>query len=326
MNKDNIILVAFDQEQHIGHTCAVGGQATASAVFRAAQELGYEPRYAAVNCRQIRLLEQIEAIRPCLIFNCIQSMAGHERLAHLIPSLLDAFRVPYTGPRADTVYRSANRLLTKEVLSAAGIRNPRWQSCEDILQSGLKLRAPLALKSIWREDSRLHDEAQVFYSERKLLRLVTRLKRAEAGEWIVEQHIPGREFIVSLLARGTGAEILPVAELAPPKSGRNHSVERQAADALGVCQYEFDDADSLVIAQLETIAYECWNHCTLGGYARVRLRVDQQGCPFVIDINGNPCIAPSSEFAAAASRKGIDYRRLIDRIMRQALESVHRVN
>jgi D-alanine-D-alanine ligase len=224
------------------------------------------------------------------------------------------------------MYWTANRLLTKAVLSAAGIRNPQWQSCEDILQSGLKLRAPLALKSVWREGSRLQGESQVFYSERKLLRLVTKLKQEEAGEWIVEQHIPGREFIVSLLARGAGAEILPVAELLSPESGHNHCAKHEASSGHGACQYEFDDADSLVIAQLETIAYDCWNHCRLGGYARVRLRVDQQGCPFVIDVNGNPCIAPSSDFAAAAYRKGVPYRQLIDRVIREALDSAHRVN
>ena len=57
----------------------------------------------------------------------------------------------------------------------------------------------------------------------------------------------------------------------------------------------------------------------LNGYARVDVRVDAQGTPWVLEVNANPCLARDAGFAAAAHKAGIAYEQLIDQVVDAAL-------
>ncbi|MCA9547304.1 MAG: hypothetical protein KC613_23035, partial [Myxococcales bacterium] len=58
----------------------------------------------------------------------------------------------------------------------------------------------------------------------------------------------------------------------------------------------------------------------LRGYARLDLRVDAAGTPFVVDVNPNCDLASDAGFARAAARAGIDFTTLCWRLVRAALE------
>jgi D-alanine-D-alanine ligase len=45
--------------------------------------------------------------------------------------------------------------------------------------------------------------------------------------------------------------------------------------------------------------------------------VDEKGNPYVIEINGNPCISPDSGFIAAAHRAGLSNKEVIGRIIEE---------
>jgi len=66
---------------------------------------------------------------------------------------------------------------------------------------------------------------------------------------------------------------------------------------------------------LALAAYELFG---LSGYARIDFRIDAAGNPFIIEANANPGIAHDSGLVAAAAEAGIDYDRLIARILMAA--------
>jgi D-alanine-D-alanine ligase len=68
------------------------------------------------------------------------------------------------------------------------------------------------------------------------------------------------------------------------------------------------------------LARKCWTCFGLKGFARVDFRVDEQDNPYVIEINGNPCISPDSGFIAAAHREGLSNREIIGRIVEDITE------
>jgi D-alanine-D-alanine ligase len=53
-------------------------------------------------------------------------------------------------------------------------------------------------------------------------------------------------------------------------------------------------------------------------YARVDIRLSPDGTPFVIEVNANPYLENTSEFAQAALAAGINYTTLINRILETA--------
>jgi D-alanine-D-alanine ligase len=71
-------------------------------------------------------------------------------------------------------------------------------------------------------------------------------------------------------------------------------------------------------ALLERVALECWSLFELRGYARVDIRMDDEGRPFVLEVNANPCLSRDAGFVAAASEAGIGYDRIIECVLEAA--------
>jgi D-alanine-D-alanine ligase len=56
------------------------------------------------------------------------------------------------------------------------------------------------------------------------------------------------------------------------------------------------------------------------GYARIDLRMDSDGKPYVLEANANPQIAYGEDFAESAEHAGLKYERLLDRILALGLQ------
>ena len=66
---------------------------------------------------------------------------------------------------------------------------------------------------------------------------------------------------------------------------------------------------------LEDISIRTYRIMKCKDYARVDIRLDGKGTPYVIDINPNPCIAIDSGFVRSAKVAGLDYDNLINTIV-----------
>ena len=67
------------------------------------------------------------------------------------------------------------------------------------------------------------------------------------------------------------------------------------------------DVEPSLAAELSRIALECWNAFELDGYARVDFRVDDDGRPWVLEVNANPCLSADAGFAAMLAAAGIAF-------------------
>jgi D-alanine-D-alanine ligase len=67
--------------------------------------------------------------------------------------------------------------------------------------------------------------------------------------------------------------------------------------------------------KLIEICVRTWNVFNLKGYARIDFRVGEKDSVFILEINGNPCIAKDSGFIAASEQAGYSVETIIDRII-----------
>ena len=73
------------------------------------------------------------------------------------------------------------------------------------------------------------------------------------------------------------------------------------------------------VEHIGRIAKRTYRALDLNGYARIDIRLDTDGRPYVIDANPNPNLAYGEDFAESAEKAGISYERLLDRIIRLGL-------
>jgi D-alanine-D-alanine ligase len=71
------------------------------------------------------------------------------------------------------------------------------------------------------------------------------------------------------------------------------------------------------------MALRCWKLFDLKGYARVDFRVDQEGRPWILEVNANPCLSPDAGFSAAALRAGLTFPDVLCRIINKEVQPPH---
>lgn len=305
----------------------------AEAVRDALITLNHEVKTIACSLDLSEVRYNIEKFAPEIIFNLVEDLAGHGRLIHLFPFLLDAMAVPYTGSCAESLLMTSNKIMAKERMEKAGLPTPEsigpypatlpYSVNSDSLgkKAGIWL-----IKSVWEHASIGLDEngliktpdPEVVYKAMK--KRVSKL----GGSCFAERFIDGREFNLSMLWGKEGPEILPPAEIIFEGYGNKKPriVDYRAKWDETSYEYHhttrtfsFGPEDGILISELKKMAVECWRVFGLRGYARVDFRVDIQGRPWILEINANPCLSPDAGFAAASAIAGISYSEIVKRII-----------
>jgi D-alanine-D-alanine ligase len=53
----------------------------------------------------------------------------------------------------------------------------------------------------------------------------------------------------------------------------------------------------------------------LRDYGRIDIRMDDQKNFYILEVNANPCLSPDAGFAAAIEKSGLDYTRMVERLV-----------
>lgn len=294
----------------------------------------FDVRRIGVTLDLAALRAELLSLRPGIVFNLVESVAGADRLQALVPLLLEELRIPFTGCNSGAMFLSNDKFATKRFLAAQGLPVP---ACVRLVggvaevwpggESSRGARADWLVKAV-------SAHASLHMTDASVLRGATPAQaadkiRAEQSahgiEFFAEQFIDGREFNISLLGRKDGgADVLPPAEIdfSGMPSGREKIVgyaakwTEDSAEYAGTTRtFSFPSRDAALVAELAALSEKTWRAAGLSGYARVDCRVDGNARPFILEINTNPCITPGAGFPAAAERGGMSYPALVRRIV-----------
>jgi D-alanine-D-alanine ligase len=310
-----------------------------AAVKQALGQLGHRVVSLACSLNLAAVQKRLAKIRPDIVFNLVESLAGQDRLVHLLPALLDSMGIPYTGSKSEALYFTSNKILAKQWMVQADLPTPPWlgpyppdgpllnkSRDADRAAHGARSDIRWLIKSIWQHASSGLHEDQLILGE-NADRTRARLPKCAAqlgGACFAEAFIDGREFNLSLLAQPHGPQVLPPAEIVfddyPNDKLRivgyrakweKDSYEYQHTPR----RFDFPPQDAALLRRLAQIAESCWQLFGIGGYGRVDFRVDAAGRPWVLEINTNPCLSPDAGFAAAVQRAGLTFAQAVDRIV-----------
>lgn len=284
--------------------------------------LGYRSEIVHLGL-DLGALSALAARRPALVFNLVEALAGDGTLAHLAPSALEHFGLPYSGGTAQSLRDTLSKTAAKRLLQSAGLPTPAWS----LDGSGLGGVERVIVKSIGEHASIGIDAGSVVAADRAAEEIAARQARF-GGQFFAEAFIEGREFNLALLDGPDGPRLLPIAEIDfidyPDDRPRIVDYEAKWEDgsfAFGNTprHFDFPAADGALLKRLGELALATWRLFDLTGYVRVDFRVDSMNRPWILEINVNPCLSPDAGFAAAAARAGVGYDEMIEDIVSAAL-------
>jgi D-alanine-D-alanine ligase len=288
---------------------------------------GHEVTNVACDLDLATLAEGLAADRPDAVFNMVESLGGQGRLIAVVPYLLEALGVCYTGSPADAIHLTSHKTLAKRLLVQAGLPTPAWLEADGSAAGGTGGDRWI-VKSVWEDASLGMDDSAVTGGGATAARsLLTGRAGRPGAPWLAEAFVEGREFNLALLDGPDGPTILPPAEILFPDFPADKPRIVGYAAKWDPASFEYSHtvrdfpavgADEPLQAELIRLALACWDLFGLRGWARVDFRVDENGSPFILEINVNPCLAPDAGFAAALAQAGIPFASAVDRILAAA--------
>jgi D-alanine-D-alanine ligase len=305
---------------------------TESDVLRALEALGHDARPLGVRDELLPIRWTQDQWAPHIVFNLLEEFHGEAVYDHSVVSYLELLRLPYTGCNPRALVLARDKALAKKIVHYHRIRTPRFV----VSRKGRSLRRPrgvgfpLIVKSLWEDASLGIARASVVTSEEKLQERVNWIHERLGTDAIVEEFVEGRELYVSVLGNER-LEVLPPLELvvADPAPGAFVATARLKHDPAyqkkrGVRVSEARDLSDAARRALERASRRIYRALEFSGYGRIDFRLDAQGGLFFLEANPNPEIARDEELADAARCAGIDYERLVQKVLNLGLRRARR--
>lgn len=322
------VALTFNDDRGLGSSegldrAAVEGvQLAAQAIAAALRARGHEVHPIPVHGPPSGLFEALARVGPELVFNLVESVNGDAGLEAGVAHLYGWLGLRFTGSPPAALSLALDKGLSKAVLLAAGLPTPRGRTLMEA-QDLAGLEPPWIIKPQALDASHGIDQDSVTSDPRRALEKARQLRQTYDQPALVEEYVDGRELNVSLLEQGGVIEALSPGEI---------DFSALPADRPRILTYaaKWDEA-SLEFGATPAIAARGIGEDVLGlakaaflalglrGYGRVDLRLHPSRGPVVLEVNPNPDLSPGAGLALAASRGGIRYEELIERIALAAL-------
>ena len=274
-----------------------------------------------------RTINEIDFYNPDAILNFVESVEGIAYYEYCIAGLYELLSYQYTGNIPSTLGNCLNKERAKEILYSNGIKTPRAITLSPktkFTKKDINLNYPLILKLVDEDASIGISENSVVQNYRELKKHFTFLTETYNKNLIVEEYIVGRELNCAVL----GGKALPISEIdftgLPenlPKivtyDGKWIEGSTYYNHTKPVCPAKLDTETK---KNVEEMAIHAFNVLNCRDYARVDVRISNDGTPYVIEINPNPDVSSDSGFARAAAASGKSYPELLFAITSFALQ------
>lgn len=240
-------------------------------------------------------VERLMRASPDAVFNLCEGLENRPEHESHVAALLEILGYAYTGSCPAALGLCLDKVRTKQVLRAAGLRVPGGR------------RFPMIVKPIRDDASHGISRASVIHRRRPI-----------PHGYFAEEFVDGREFNVAVL----GERPLPISEIEFTVEPRivTHAAKWSpgSPDDVGTKPVCPARVSPTLRGRLQRAALAAFRATGCRDYARVDVRFDRR--VHILEVNPNPDLSPDAGFARAAAAAGYSYRSLVETIAGFALE------
>ncbi|WP_294946373.1 D-alanine--D-alanine ligase [Sulfurivirga sp.] len=227
-----------------------------------------------------------------------------------VQALLDDCGVPYTGSGMAASALAMDKLRTKWVWRGAGLPTPDFlvvMRDAPFELSQLDFGFPVMVKPAREGSSIGIARADTPEALHTALEAALALDR----EVIIERWIEGAEYTVALV----GEQVLPAIRIETPRTFYDYEAKYHSDQTRYHCPCGLDAVREGELAELAAAAFGLLG---CAGWGRVDLMVDEQGRPWLIEVNTVPGMTDHSLVPMAARQYGWSFDRLVMEILAAA--------
>ncbi len=301
-------------------------------IVECVREAGYDAK--AINIRDDfdNLVETVKAERADVVMNLIEWF--HDDLEHEthVPAMFELLNQSYTGNRPLALSLCQKKPQAKSLLAAAGLPVPRGILVDKMsaAPAELGLNYPLIVKPAFDDASGGIDAGSVVRDRAALDARVRMVVVDHKMPALVEEFIEGREIHCAIL----GNQPLPLYEMRFKPNGVDNDgrplpniiTYRAKWDPYSRDYYAMEskcpveDLGGELTAKIQGIAMRAFAALGCRDYARVDMRLDAKGNPYILEVNPNPDLADGCAFAQCVRASGRTYAQAIQEIVGYALD------
>lgn len=304
---------------------------TIEAVVKALESRGH--RVKLYEATSPLLFYSLVLDRPQFVFNIAEGKNGPHREA-FVPAILDELKIPYTGSNVLSLAISMDKIMTKDVLKFANVPTPNYivvRPNGGIHIEGVKF--PVIVKPPFEGSSMGITSKSVCRSEEEAVKTILELFQKFRTPVLVEEFIEGIELTVGVMGNFPPMALPPMEIDFSPLSKRE-----LRASAFGIQTFKFKtDYSSKAnyylparlpdekLAEIQEMCVRAFIALRNRDVARFDLRLDENGNPFVLEVNPLPGLDPEhSDFPRIYKLYGKTYDDLVNDILDIAIER-HRI-
>lgn len=293
-----VLLGGFSAEREVS---LVSGDECSKALVKA----GYDVTRIDVS-RDLAALQTALTPKPDVCFNALHGPYGEDGN---IQGILNYMQIPYTHSGVMASALAMDKVVAKQVFSAAGIPVAPDVICtREELMSGATIDIPFVVKPI-NEGSSVG--VQIIRTRDDMLTFSDNFW-PYTGNVMVEKFIPGRELTVGVM----GDRPLPVTEVLTDREFYDYDAKYAAGGSTHILPAPIDEDLTKEVQRLALLA-----HRSLGcrGVSRSDFRYDVENDQlYILELNTQPGMTPTSLVPEQALHDGIDFVELVSWMVENA--------
>ena len=275
---------------------------SAEAVSQALDQLGHSHFKAPVD---EGLSELLISKKPDLAFISAHGTYGEDGLPQ---ALCEILKIPYTGSGVLASALCMDKVFVKKFFLKNKFPSPSFQLVDSSFRPEKLSSFPVVVKAS-------HGGSSLgTHIVERASDLPSALQKAkEIGrEVFIEEYIPNsKEIAISLLED----KILSPVEIEPKGDFYDYRSKYTQGASLFFIPAR---VDPFVLERMKSLAREVFQAVGVRGYARADFLLRDGKSPFLLEINSLPGLTPHSLLPKAAQKDGIEFHRLIEKIIQMA--------
>lgn len=228
-----------------------------------------------------------------------------------VQAAFDLLGIKYTGTGYAGSMLGMSKDLTRKILMASGVNMAKGITLykEDTYEN---VKDKLFVPAVVKPASGGSSVGVVIVNNEKELKDAIDVAKKYDDVVVVEEYIKGREFSIGVI----DGKALPIIEIIPKQGFYDYKNKYQAGLTEEICPAELDEKTTKIMQDLAEKAYKALD---LEVYSRIDFILSESNKPYCLEANTLPGMTPTSLLPQEASKIGLGYEELCEKIIELSL-------